>query len=220
MHCTYILRIEGFHRVYVGSSSHIEKRLKRHKSDLSKNMHHSVLMQREWNISSKKLSHEIYIFNEREEAYELEQFLLDELLEHGKLYNIGRSVKGGDNLTYNPNKAFIVDNIGKAVAKRIKELTTVERIKMFARNGSVNGMYGKTHTPEALAKMKLTAHLGGLKNIGRKHSFEMKAKLSAIAKTRTGSKNPFFGKEHSEETKKLLSSKLKGLIPPNRIPVS
>lgn len=42
-------------------------------------------------------------------------------------------------------------------------------------------------------------------NKGKTHSQETKAKLSAIAKKKTGDKNPFFGKKHSERTKAAIS---------------
>ena len=44
-----------------------------------------------------------------------------------------------------------------------------------------------------------------------KHSFETKKKLSNIAKKRTGFKNPFYGKTHTEETKLKISRKQKSM---------
>lgn len=40
---------------------------------------------------------------------------------------------------------------------------------------------------------------------GKKFSYEHRQKLSEIAKKRVGDKNPFYGKKHSESTKKLIS---------------
>lgn len=45
---------------------------------------------------------------------------------------------------------------------------------------------------------------------GRKLSEETKEKLSEIAKQRTGEKNPFYGKHHSEESKLKMSESKKG----------
>lgn len=39
---------------------------------------------------------------------------------------------------------------------------------------------------------------------------EIRAKISAAAKQRVGDKNPFYGRNHSEKTRKLLSEKLSG----------
>lgn len=69
-------------------------------------------------------------------------------------------------------------------------------------------MYGKTHTPEARARISKA-------NKEREHrkgfnlSEEQKQLLSSLAKERTGEKNPFFGKHHTEETKEKIREKNK-----------
>jgi group I intron endonuclease len=50
-------------------------------------------------------------------------------------------------------------------------------------------------------------------------SKEQKLMLSDIAKERVGENNPFYGKTHSEETKKKLSEKRKGIQPTNIKPI-
>jgi len=44
----------------------------------------------------------------------------------------------------------------------------------------------------------------------------VREKLSEIGKTKIGDLNNFYGKSHSEQTKKTISEKKKGSVPPNR----
>ncbi|MDT0160433.1 NUMOD3 domain-containing DNA-binding protein [Bacillus sp. AG4(2022)] len=48
---------------------------------------------------------------------------------------------------------------------------------------------------------------------GRKFSDESRKKLSDSKKKLIGEKNPFYGKSHSEETKRIISEKNKGRVP-------
>lgn len=50
---------------------------------------------------------------------------------------------------------------------------------------------------------------------GLKRSPKYCAAVSARAKLRTGEKNPFFGRKHSERTKKIISEAHLGIKPPN-----
>lgn len=75
-------------------------------------------------------------------------------------------------------------NISATAVKRILKNAGVLRTQKLAaleRDNSYTGKYTRTN--------------------------EHKQNLSSLAKTRKGSKNPFFGKTHSEEVKKLLSEK-------------
>ena len=99
--------------------------------------------------------------------------------------------------------------------------------------GEKNGMYGKKHTPEAIQKMKKyrqmrvisddtkrkisEALLGRIvtdetrqkisdAHKGKKNSEESKQKQSQTMKGRyTGEKNPFYGKQHTKESRQLMS---------------
>jgi len=44
----------------------------------------------------------------------------------------------------------------------------------------------------------------------------VKQKLSEIGKTKTGDLNNFYGKNHTDKTKKIISKKKRGSVPPNR----
>ena len=71
-------------------------------------------------------------------------------------------------------------------------------------------MKGKKHSSESIIKMKLNTQKKYGKdnpNYGWKPPQELIDRLSAIAKERTGDKNHFYGKTHTEETRQLLREK-------------
>lgn len=86
----------------------------------------------------------------------------------------------------------------------------------------------KTHTEEAKRKMSEASKgrisynkgLSNVESLGEEKAKEISQKLSEYAQERTGDKNPFYGKHHSEETKEKLRQANKGKIPPNRYAVS
>jgi hypothetical protein len=88
-------------------------------------------------------------------------------------------------------------------------------------------MYGKQHTKESKKKMSIKQKENGKlysrerkgkskeEFLGKEKTDIFKKKMSEIAKTRTGEKNPFYGKKHSEETIENIKKRLKGRKPPN-----
>ena len=86
------------------------------------------------------------------------------------------------------------------------------------RSGSGNSFYGKRHSDET----KLKIHNSLIGNIpwnkGKKNCYsdEARIKISEHAKLRTGEKNPFYGKRHSDETKLKIHNSLIGHISWNK----
>lgn len=201
-------------KFYVGSSQNVTKRIERHLRELKAGEHHCSNLQDIWD-KNQFLEEYVYPTETREEAYALEQELLNKHDGSDLLLNIGRSVKGGDNLTNNPRREEIIAKMRESIIERYSSMSLQER-KIFGSKGEKNGMWGKAHTAEAREKIS-KANLGNKHRLGLPLSDEHKKLLSEMASQRTGEKNPFFGMNHSDETKKRISEtkKLQGLKPTN-----
>jgi group I intron endonuclease len=179
-------------KCYYGSSKNIEKRWSVHKRELNNNTHINCILQRAWD----KYGENNFIFEIIEECdtnvlFETEQKYLDLQPE----YNIGVKSSGGDNLTRNPNKDGIVKKMSESVKRRYDLMTDEEKKEKHSH------------------PMELNPNWKG----GTSFKYcECGNKISPINDTcikcrdKSGEKNPFFGKQHSEETKKKISEKRLG----------
>ena len=214
---TYVITNTLNNRMYFGSSKNIEKRCIRHLSDLKCHRHCNRYLQSAYDKYGV-LSFSVTIHQtccSILEAREAEQVFLDEHF-GPKLYNLSKFATGGDLLSYHPQKMMIYEQILKSQTSRLALLSHEDKKLKFGKPGAKNGMFGKTHTPEARLKISI-------KNKGRTYqpkppiTPQTRKKMSDIAKQRTGKSNPFFGKHHSEETKQIMSEKKKAkkTLPPN-----
>ena len=206
------------HRFYIGSTQNLQKRAFRHVDELAKGVHHNSLIQEDHDHGATFVFEVIAEKTTREEAYALEQQLITEQADNDLLYNIGRSARGGDNLTHNPRREKIISKIRRSLNDRIAEMCGDERKRKWGRVGETNPMFGRSHSAETRERISLL-------NLGR--TFKRapftdahRRKISENAKNRTGDKNPFFGRTHSEETKRRLAEAKTGSVPPNRQEVS
>lgn len=199
--------------VYVGSTSDLLKRIKRHYRDLSKNRHHNHPLQLLYD-NGERFSLKFFRCESRESAFTFEQMLITKHEEEGNLLNVGRHSKGGDNLTRHHEREQIIEQRTESQRLMLDEMTVDERKAKYGRNGGANGMYGRTHTTEVRLASSIL-HTGNTYRKGIKASDETKAKISEIASQRIGEKNPFFGKTHSEETRQRLANANKGKLPVN-----
>lgn len=174
---------------YYGSSMNISKRFSSHLSNLKCNRHHCIHLQRaanKYGIDSFKfyIVEETSFLNKRE-LYDLERKYID-----GNIYgyNIG-SVGGGDNLTNNPNKDDIIKRITQTLKNNISLMTKEERKEKWGRSGESNYNYKDGESK----KMCPVCHNV---NINRHANSCMKCQTY----DRFGTKNPFYGKTHSQET--------------------
>lgn len=141
-------------KIYIGATTNIRERLKNHKNKL-KNLTHQ---NRGLNKDSKKYGFNVFDFIVLKEV---KNKYLDE--EERKYISIFDSMNQGYNNTTGGNKNF---NMSEETRKLLSE----------AFSGKNNNMYGKTHTEEAINKIK--------------------EKLPDMA----GKNNPFFGKSHTKES--------------------
>lgn len=198
-------------KIYIGSSSNIETRFKRHKRELKKGNHHNAHLQRSYEKYGD-VNFEFYVLEETENLFEQEQNWIDNI--GIELYNIG-SVGGGDNLSKHPNKEAIIEKRTEKFVETLNNMTEEERKQKYGRSMS---MFGKKHSDETKIKMsKNQKRKYGEENhfYGKTHTEETKQIISNAASKRVGDKNPFYGKKHSEETLNKISEKNKGKKPVN-----
>jgi group I intron endonuclease len=232
-------------KCYVGSTKNFAKRWKQHIKELKNNSHHSIKLQRSFNKHGiNNFSFEIVeeIPYEKNLIIEQENFWIKELNSKENGYNI-TDATFGDVLTNNPNREKIIKNISKGLKEKYNNMTSDERKKIYGREGEKNGMFGKIHSEDVCKKMSENhknkcfinkneellhinknelekyLNLGYNKGTGIKLSEENKKLISDNAKLRIGEKNPFYGKTHSEETRKKISVKNMGKKPPNTKPL-
>jgi group I intron endonuclease len=189
-----IYRIKNLvnNKCYYGSSKQIEKRFTRHRKELKNNIHINCILQRAWD----KYGEDNFLFEIIEECninvlLEREQRYLDLQPD----YNIGISSSGGDNLSKNPNKNNIVKKITESVKRRYDLMTDEEKKEKHSQPMETNPNWkGGTSFKYCECGVKISPINNSCIN----------------CRDKSGVNNPFFGKQHAEETKKRLSEKRKG----------
>ena len=204
---------------YIGSTSDAVKREEAHFYQLSSGTHHNRRLQADYD-KGDRLEFSYFECRDIEEAREEESKYISRYIKTGLIYNIASGSGMMDLISHHPDRDSIVKKISDAVRRRYSEYTNEDWARHSERtSGANNGMYGRTHTPEVRKRLSDMKKGKPGTTLGMKHSAATKATLSAHAKTRTGNKNSFFGKKHSQETKDLIRSKNLGVLPPNTRPV-
>ena len=205
---------------YFGSTGELEKRLQRHFRELSSNTHHNRYLQALWDIH-EYLDTIVYPCETREEAYGWEAAFIETNRADGRLLNIGLNVSGGDNLTRHPEYSRIIDQRSKTLNQRLAYMSEKDRSVVYGRPGSMNGMFGRTHTPEARRRMSEgqtpeVRAATSARTKGMPLPTHVREQISERAKLRIGDKNPFYGKRHSVETKAFFESAYERALSPTR----
>ena len=245
-------------KIYYGSSKHIKKRFKQHKSQLKNNKHHCLYLQRAYNKYGANNFEYIIDFpcDNIEDALKIEQEYIDENFK--ELYNTSKNVSGGDNISYHPQKDKIIQKMKISLKRKFSSMSQEERKNIYGHPGEKNPMYGHRHTKESRKKMseknkgrsslyariviingkefrsisEAAKHLDVSNSVisrriaTKKYYYKypekiknicpkLRKRFSEIAKNRTGKKNGFFGKHHSEKSKELIRQYRKEHIPSN-----
>lgn len=215
-------------KYYVGSSQDIEKRFSRHRYELNNNRHHNILLQRAWN----KYGENVFEFDiiesfeeiSKEDLHKVEETYLVKT-NFSASYNINKFASGGDMITNHPEYKKVIANKCKAMQKYLESLSDEERKEKRSKPGAKNPMYGKNHTEESKQKMSENIrkfydneynfnYKKGLTHtefFGEEKAKEISKKMSKAASLKTGEKNSFYGKHHTEEFKRKASESRIGI---------
>jgi group I intron endonuclease len=204
-------------KVYVGSTKNFEKRKKQHFIALRKNNHWNIKLQRAYNKYTETVF-EFFLLEfipyEKDLIVQAEDRWIKTLNSKKEGYNIA-DASFGDQLSNHPNRKEIIKKISKGLKKTFSAMSQEQRSDRFSKPGSLNPMYGKKQPQYVIDKIKQSAKKYILKNghgptKGIKLTQRTKDKISENAKLRTGNKNPFYGKKHSEQTKQKIAGKAIG----------
>lgn len=201
-------------KVYIGQTINKQRRFYEHKSSLRHNKHHNEYLQRAFN----KYGEENFVFEFIEECNsknvdDRERYWIKFYKSNNKKYGFNSDSGGHNNKT-----------LSKEHRMKISIKTKGENNPMYGvyRYGKDNPFYGKKLSEDAkkvisekakkrYPKIKdiLNSEQAIVKraqsNTGKKRSDEFRKRMSEIASQRTGEKNSFYGKTHSEETRRKIS---------------
>lgn len=137
--------------IYVGSAIDIDARWRRHKNDLRKDVHHSIILQRAWNKYGEN-NFKIIVIEKAKKCnlIKLEQLYLDVLKPK---YNV--SQVAGSNCGC---RWTLSEETKRKISKSLKgRKQSAEHIKNLSLShlGKVSGFKGKKHSEEAKMKNRL-----------------------------------------------------------------
>jgi hypothetical protein len=135
---------------------------------------------------------------------------------------------GGDLISYHPKRCEIIKKTSESLKKYYSNLNDEERIVIRKKmTGELNPNYGNKWSDAQRKKASimqkekvkngtcplLKFHGKSLvESYGEAKALKIKEKISKYASKRTGEKNTFFGKHHTEETKRKLAEINRGRV--------
>ena len=204
-------------KFYIGSSKNIQQRWLRHLKDLKNNCHHNIHLQRSFNKYGIDNFH-LEIIEATSDLLNREQYYLDLWKPYYPTgYNIGVRSSGGDNISNHPNKEDIKQKISTTMKKRYQNESIDKKNQRSEKvKGKLNPNFGKKWSESQRQKASNFRK-------DKKMSSDTRHKMSIISKTRwqnpdfkhkmkdkrKGINNSFYGKKHTENSKKLIRDKQK-----------
>ena len=179
-------------KCYYGSAKKINRRWSKHKSQLKNNRHENILLQRAWS----KYGEKNFIFEVVEECDETLLLITEQkYLDSNPEYNISKKSSGGDNISNHPNKNEIIQKRKVEIRKKINVMSDDDKKKIWSRPKESNGRW------EGGISIKYC-------ECGREMSYN--SKTCSKCRNINGENNPFYNKQHTDETKNKLSESRKG----------
>lgn len=172
--CIYKIKSLYTDKIYIGSAVDFINRKRCHQSDLRKNKHHSILLQRiynKYNICDLEFTILERVYD-KSKLIEREQFYIDELKPH----------------------LNILPKAGSSLGNKLSE-ETKQKLRQL-NLGSNNAFFGRNHTEQT--KNIISIKKKGI-NAGANNYFYGVQLL--------GEKNGMFGKRHTEEAKRIIKEK-------------
>ena len=220
---------------YIGSTLNWEKRKHSHLYSLRNNRHHCIHLQKAFKQYGEEcfefLMLKEYTIETEKEIRELEERYISFCWNSGLLYNCSKTAGGGDNITTLPKEQYEELRIRKSESsKKMWEQMTEEQRKERSNNlmGEKNPNYNNRWNEQQRKHMSeyrkeyYKEHPSELTGktyeeiFGEEKAKELKSHLSEVSSKKTGEKNPFYGRHHSDKTKKIISEKNKGKVCPTK----
>jgi len=184
----YYIRDKLNGEMYIGCSIHLTKRLKRHMSEMIRCKHHNIL------INNRVIEYGSHIFEmgileyleENDCQFERESFWIERLKPE---LNIDKF------LNNHPNKVSI----------NTKRAGFLEEARKSGLTPDVESGEGNPNWRGGISKKNKCP------SCGKEKMFTSKQCKACNDSSYLGENNPFYGKSHSEETRKILSEKKKGI---------
>lgn len=192
----YCIKNNQNNKLYIGQSVNIEQRFQQHKSMLKHNRHENEHLQNSWN----KYGENSFEFSVIECCTENE---LDDL---EKKYIAAFR-------TMDHNYGYNLES-GGSINKHMSDASKAKmsKAKQGLYDGANNPMFGIHLTLSEERKKALSERLSGKGNpmygVHLKMSDERRLKQSEMF---SGSKNPFYGKHHTDEARRNMSEKKRGI---------
>lgn len=215
--CIYKIENINTGAIYIGSTKDFYSRIMRHIRELGKSSHHNLHLQRSFRkhtIDNFKFE----VVEETKDLFERELFWIGVLSPE---YNIG-DVCGGDNYTRNPRKEEIRETLSGNLREYWNNLTEEGRKEISDnKRGVLNPNFGNRWSKEQREKSSAfwKEYFKNPENrkaasLRRKEYWENISKedyrrFCDICSSKTGDKNPFYGKSHNDKTRDAISRKTK-----------